>query len=450
MWYIYLIFFYLYGVASIVSPDMTDISGEWEPVDFNQVNNCTAGPNCGNSNTTLRTTFQLLADATWVEKVLLGSGNCTEPNVDFVEDLILVVDSFGALSVDMEAMANDSFPDSFGPQIVPQPQTVQPEPQPFVQPEPQPFVQPEPQPFVQPSINPAPEVNPAPSSLSPAELNPSPFIVNPVPQVNQVPAPATNPVPSTDLSPAELNPSPYIIIPLAPEVNPPQPSIQPVAIPSAANFSIWLHVLSKPSKFSVTIINENATIPYTAIQDGPCMAALQYWQNETLGCPCNGNWIGDGSYDVITTNTAGGREINPSTCPPNTCPEAFFINDTVKYGNVRLNVTYFQNGTIMNKTLEITKMSIIKEIGYAFGAEDIVYLFRTTKNWDGTPVNPIVPSPQSLNPSPEGEQNPAPYITTPGMNPNPVGEGSSGSTLPLATTITMIFVFLLKMYENTQ
>jgi len=419
-------------VASIVSPDMTDISGEWVPVDFNQVNNCTAGPNCGDSNTTLRTTFQLLADATWVEKVLLGSANCTEPN--FADSLILVVDSFGALVVDLEGMDNDSFPDNFAPQIVPQPQTVQPEPQPFVQPEPQPFVQ--------PSINPAP----GQSDLSPAELNPSPYIVNPVPEVN--PAPATSD--DGGLSPAELNPSPYIIIPLVPEVLPPQPSPQP-AVPSAGNFSIWLHVISTPSKFSITIIDDNATIPYTGVQDGPCMSALQYWQNDTLGCPCDGNWVGDGTYDVITTNTLGGREINPSTCPPSTCPEAFFINDTVKYGNVRLNVTVFQNGTIMNKTLEITKMSIMKEIGYAYGAEDVVYLFRAGANWDGTPVNGNAPDTQTLSPSPEGEQNPAPYITNPGMDPNPVGVGSSsGSTLPFATTIAMIFVSLLKMYENTQ
>jgi hypothetical protein len=403
---------------------MTDISGEWVPVDFNQVNNCTAGPNCGNSNIALRTTFQLFADASWVEKVLVGSGNCTSPASDFAANIILVVDSFGALSVDLEGMDNDSFPDNFAPQIVPQPQTIQPEPQPSIA----------------PSINPAPEVNPSPSDLSPAELNPSPYIINPVPEVN--PSPSINPA-QNDLSPAELNPSPYIIIPLVPEVLPPQPQQVPVpaAVVSSGNFSIWLHVISTPKKFSIAIVDNDANIPYTGVENGPCMPALEYWQNDTVGCPCNGNWVGDGTYDVISSNTEGGREIVLSDCPLASCPERFFLNDTVKYGNVRLNVTVYENGTIMNKTLEITKMSSIKEIGYAFGAADVLYLFTTDKNGPGV---------VDLTPSPEGEQNPAPYITTPGMNPNPVGQGSGSSTLPLATTITMIFVFLLKMYENTQ
>jgi len=246
------------------------------------------------------------------------------------------------------------------------------------------------------------------------------------------------------MSPAELNPSPYIIIPLVPETL--QPEISPLPspqVPMPGNFSIWLHVISTPLKFQITILDDDENIPYTGIQNGPCMPALQYWQNDTIGCPCNGNWV-DGIFDASSSSSTGGREIIPSQCPSSSCPEAFFINDTVKYGNVRLNVTFFENGTLINKTLEITKMSTIKEIGYAFGAADVVYLFRAGKNNDGT----VVDIPDA--PTPEAEQNPAPYITTPGVEPNAIEQGSSGSTLPLATTITTIFVFLLMMYENTQ
>jgi hypothetical protein len=92
MWYIS-IFFYLYGVASIVSPNMTDISGQWVPATNFQAN-CTTGQKCGNSTTTMRTTFQLLANATWVEEVLVGTGNCTN-DASIVDSLILVVESFG-------------------------------------------------------------------------------------------------------------------------------------------------------------------------------------------------------------------------------------------------------------------------------------------------------------------------------------------------------------------
>jgi len=159
-------------------------------------------------------------------------------------------------------------------------------------------------------------------------------------------------------------------------------------------------------------------------------------KNETVGCPCNGNWVGS-NY-----NENSGREIIPDQCPSSSCPEAFFINDTLKYGNVRMNVTVFQNGTIKNKTLEITKMSPIKEIGYAFGAADVLYVFRSGKDEYATPVPET--NPEALNPSPEelAEQNPPPYVDT--------TENNSGSPLQFATTIATIFVFLLIMYENTQ
>lgn len=425
------IFFYLYGVASILPPNMTDISGYWAPVNDVQAN-C-IGPFCDNS-TTIRTTFQPLGDNTWVEKVLVGTGNCMDPN--FVNSLTLVVESYGTLVVDLNAIENDSLPINFAPQ----PGIIM-IPAPLIQTVPVPV----PEPFVAPSINPAPAVNQIPPA---PVVNPVPGVVNPVP----VPAPDTG-----DLTPAQLNPSPYIVVhapgnvPLIPipeavfpkEPSPsPQPSMIPVpAVLSSGNFSVWLPVISTPFKYDIYILNEDQPVPYTGTVNGPCMSALGYWQNETVGCPCNGYWYGNGTYNVTSSTFLGGREIVPTQCPSASCPEAFFINDTVKYGNVRLNVTVFQNGTIMNKTLEITKMSVNKAIGYSYGAADVVYVFTGAKNVNGTIIvlNPVVPS--NPNPNP----NPAPYVVSPGVEPsNP--NTNSGSPLPLATTITMIFVFLLMMH----
>jgi hypothetical protein len=423
MWYISILFFYLYGVASIVSPSMTDISGPWISM-FTVQENCT-DQQCGNNTSAMRTTFQL-GDGSWVEKVLVGTGSCTDLN--WMANLVMVVESYGTYVVDLDAMDNDSFPVNF-----------EPEPQIQIQPE---FV-----PVPEPELTFVPSINPAPESNQPA------VIINPSPAVN--PGPAIN-APDTDLasvapaqnndgkSPAELNPSPYIIIPLEPEVSlipivqMPQPSQQPSTVPvNPGNFSIWLHVISTPLKYQITLLDEDEDeFVFTGTETG-CMPPIQYWQDETFGCPCNGNWFGNGTWNDASETFVGGRKIVPKDCPASTCPEAYFINDTVKYGNVRMNVTVFENGTIINKTLEITKMSPFKEIGYAFGAGDVVYLLRFGDMSQQYPVNTL--------PAPEGENNPAPYvIKTPEQLVEP--ENSSGSLLPLATTITMIFVFLLMLH----
>jgi len=184
--------------------------------------------------------------------------------------------------------------------------------------------------------------------------------------------------------------------------------------------------------FKVTILSDE-NIPYTNTENGPCMPALQYWQDSTLGCPCNGKWVVD--------STESGREIDPDECPNSSCPETFFINNTRLYGNVRLNVTVYENGTIMNKTLEITRMSAIKEVGYAFGAGDVVYIYELAK--ESSNVNQTNPE----------AQTPSPQVLSPEKDPDPTNtdnNNSGTSPLPLATTVTMIFVFLLMMYENTQ
>jgi len=149
--------------------------------------------------------------------------------------------------------------------------------------------------------------------------------------------------------------------------------------------------------------------------------------------------FGEGIFNESTGTFVGGRVIARNECAAGSCP-SFYINDTTKYGNVRMNVTVFENGTIINKTLEITKMSTIKEIGYAFGAADVIYLYRfPTSNDNQTPPN-------DTSPQPEGKSNPAPYVIQNSVQP----QTNSGSALSLAATITLIFVFLLMMHENTQ
>jgi len=329
-----------------------------------------------------------------------------------------VVESFGALIVDLEDQDNDSLPIIFAPEPgnlpSPLPQTVsstEPSPQPVLAPQTVPVPQPETNPV--PAVNPAPVINPISPDISPAELNPSPFIIQPVPS-------------SDDVFPQEPSP--------APETSPlPVPSS--VVFNPTGNYTVWIHVTSAPMKFQVTILDDDENIPYTENENGPCMPAIKYWQDSTVGCPCDGNWFGGGSYNKSIS--MGGREIVPDQCP-NSCPEAFFINDTLLYGNVRLNVTVYDNGTIMNKTLEITRMSAIKEIGYAFGAADIVYVFELPHENSVDETNPT-PSPQLISPEVK-EPNPATQEE----------ENSGSSPIPLATTVTMIFVFLLMMYENTQ
>jgi len=403
-------------VASILSPMMTDISGNWVPVVYNPAN-CTE-QQCGDGTSTIRTTFQLRANVA-VEKVLMGTGNCTD--LDWMDALIMVVESFGKLEVDLEAMDNDSFPINFSPE----PQMEEPEPEPEPEPEH------EPEPIFVPSINPAPEVNPGPAIITSPD-------VNPVPEVNPAPSTAQD----DGLSPAELNPAPYIVNPLIPIPT----GVFPEPEESSGNFSIWLHVILTPAKFHITILDEDEDEEIFIGTENGCMPPLQYWRDQTFGCPCNGNWFGNGTYNESSETFEGGREIVPKDCPSSLCPETFFLNDTVKYGNARMNVTVFENGTLINKTLEITKMSPIKEIGYAFGAADVVYLL-IFKNMNENQQQQT-PVPNTI-PEPEREANPAPYIIeNPDMEPDT--QGNSGSPLPLATTITMIFVFLLMMHENTQ
>jgi len=401
-------------VASL-NPNTVDITGPWVPL---TEANCAEGQGCGNSTLMIRTTFQLstLPNVGYVENLFVGSGNCSEPG--FLKSVIMVVESLGTFVIDYDAVENDSFPINFSPQS----QTV-PSPESQTIPSPEPEI---PQPFILLSPEPEPQTQPQPFVLSPEpepQTQPQPFVLSPESSTIPVPSPSPSIFEEPEPSPSTFEE--------------PEPESEPS--PSTTNFSVWLPVILTPTKFQITIVSEG-DIFYTGAKDGPCMPIIDYWANDTLGCPCNGTWEAIGSIDSdddgIITN---GRVIQPGLCPNSSCPESFFINETVKYGKVRVNQTVYENGTV-DKTIEITSLSSIKEIGYAFGEKDIMFAFLLP-NKNATPSEGS-PSPYPGSPSP-------PEVELPG--PIPVSDtDSSGAPIPLATTITMLFVFLLMMYENTQ
>jgi hypothetical protein len=228
------------------------------------------------------------------------------------------------------------------------------------------FTQPEPSVVVNPQPTTSSQVNPVPETiviLVPAVTLPSPDTMpttQPSPNTMPNPQPSPNPQSNSNTMPCPLlssNPLPYSNLDMVNETT---------------NSSYWFPIVFTPTNFRVTLLSSNTEIFYSYSND-TCMPIIDYWEDDVLGCPCNSTWNTTGYYDPFTNSFMGGRNITPSECPPNTCQETFFLNDTQKYANLRLNVTIL-NGTVF-KTLEITKMSICKEIGYAYGAEDILYSF---------------------------------------------------------------------------
>jgi hypothetical protein len=276
---------------------------------------------------------------------------------------------------------------------------------------------------------PQPDQTPAPGTMPVPE--PGTMQPEPVPATTQVPVPAPSikePSPSTSQpSPSAQDPEPapgmkrsieqddplvmlnvtmnstspdadnstlnVTLLPSPAMDNTTQP--MPSTMNATTNFtSRWVHVYFTPKTFNVTILSNVSDIYY--IKDGPCMPIADYWKNVTLGCPCNGTWNNTGYYNSSTKSFEGGRQITPSECPDNTCHEALFLNDTISYANLRLNITTFvENGTIVNKTVEITKMSPFKDVGYAYGHEDIIAVFLLSNENDTFPVVPIVTKPES-------------------------------------------------------
>jgi hypothetical protein len=153
----------------------------------------------------------------------------------------------------------------------------------------------------------------------------------------------------------------------------PIPYADPDMVNSTTNSSYWFPIVLTPTIFNVTILSNDTDIFYSYSND-TCMPILDYWENDTLGCPCNDGWNVTGYYDTASNSFKGGREIIPSLCTQNSCPESFFLNDTQKYANLRLNVTVYDNGTVL-RTIEITNMSTCPEIGYTYDADDIAYSF---------------------------------------------------------------------------
>jgi len=500
--------FYLYGATSASLVNITDLYGTWVPL---TPLNWSFAQNCGNSTLMISTTFQLGSNASYVEKFLVGSGNCTDED-DFIKSVVLAIDTLGDLNIDYHYKKENETvpvpvhvpspkpvkipspnpspnpssvkvpqPDQIpSPRNMPEPGTKQPEEVPLPVPEPatkqvpkaapvpEPVIvnvpapktkEPSPSPQLMPTAqDPAPgmkrstEQAPSPDPLNSTENGTSPSLLpvpepatnqvpkaSPVPEpvIVNVPAPITKePSPSPESLPTVQNPEPITKEPspspslALKNVTEPVPSPSHPTLNATTNFtSRWVHVFFTPKTFNVTILSNQTDIYY--IKDGPCMPIIDYWKNVTLGCPCNGTWNNTGYYNSSTKSFEGGRQITPSQCPDNTCQEAFFLNDTITYANLRLNITTFVvNGTVANKTVEITKISLDKDVGYAYGAKDIIAVFVLSTNENNASF-PIVP-----------------VITKSEMNETLRDSGSM--SLSLTTIVTMMFSFLLIMYENTQ
>jgi hypothetical protein len=408
--------------------------------------NCTDAQSCGNSTRKISTTFQLEANASYVEKFLLGSGDCAEKE-DFLKSVIMAVETIGLLNIDYHY--NENQPSSASPMptsvlppnpkiglvpepVVPAPAVLRvPEPETVLEPEPESVPEPEPESGLEPEPEPEPDTVPVPETVP----EPEPETV-PVPEPETILAPEPQ-MPSSEPSPVSvpslrraLRRSMAQDIPILPPSTNNSTSNVTTSNATTTNFtSQWIHVFFTPTNFNVTILSNQTDIFYSAMKEVPCMPMIDYWKNDSLGCPCNGTWNNTGFYNESTKSFEGGRQIMPSLCPKNTCPEAFFLNDTVKYANLRINITDYKNGTV-DKTIEITRMSPFKEIGYAFGAEDIIYMYKL-ENENTTFSSPV---PEALEEHTDYDDD--------------MSDGSM--SLPLASMVTIMSVVLLMMYEYAQ
>jgi len=399
----------------------------------------------------ISTTFQLGTNGSYVEKFLVGSGDSDEEE-DFLKSVVLAIETLGDINIDydyeMENETSEPAPSSSSNPSSPNPSSVQLPPnnviipapstrQPVVQnPAPEPMMNQEPEPVPVSVVNQVPEpvMNQVPEPI---------VVIVPVAPTTQEPAPTTqNPAPSAQ------NPGPSFInvnsgtkragitvvvppntVSVAPE-QAPSPSINNSTLNATTNFTTqWVHVFFTPKTFNVTILSNITDIYY--IRNGPCMSLIDYWDDVTMGCPCGGTWDNIGYYNSSSQSFEGGRQITPSLCPNNTCQESLFLNDTTVYANLRLNTTTWSNGTIANKTVEITKVSPFKDIGYAYDEQDIIAVFLWSNGTDNASL-PSIPV----------------EVTKPDMNETTSYSGSV--SLPLTSVVTMMFAFLLIMYENTQ
>jgi hypothetical protein len=168
-----------------------------------------------------------------------------------------------------------------------------------------------------------------------------------------------------------------------------------MAIDTIGNYSLgnfsnatgWTEITYVPDRFYLTILKDNKQVYYTTVDPGECLYPLTLWNDELLGCPCNGTWEANGSYNTTSGRFDGGRVIRKSECENGTCPDSFFLDDSVLYGNIRLinhtneflaeNISVSINGTDADGVFELklTATSRDSATGFAFGDDDIKYEF---------------------------------------------------------------------------
>jgi hypothetical protein len=129
----------------------------------------------------------------------------------------------------------------------------------------------------------------------------------------------------------------------------------------------WQKVTYTPKFFEGTVAKTNKDIFFTpgldvgGTQVGPCINLLDHFNNNNTGCPCNGTWRQEPF--VNASYSPGTRKIVKSMCMENgntTCPENFFFNMGLRYGNFRVT----NNSGNATRTLEITRPSFDNTTGW--------------------------------------------------------------------------------------
>jgi hypothetical protein len=125
-----------------------------------------------------------------------------------------------------------------------------------------------------------------------------------------------------------------------------------------------------PSEYRITLLKNNKAMYYTSSSPGPCLLPVTYWNDASLGCPCNGTWA------LGVTRTLPG---NLTKC--GICPGRFFFSDFELYGNIRIRTV---SGVV---TVEITKTAP-NTTGWTYGVPEILYTFNRVAPCSGFAIFP--------------------------------------------------------------
>jgi len=139
-----------------------------------------------------------------------------------------------------------------------------------------------------------------------------------------------------------------------------------------ANATNFTEIKYTPTWFSVIINKNNKVLFYTAGNPGPCVEPWVYWNSTVYGCPCNETILEGDSYPRTVVFPG-----NLSEC--NFCEDRFFLDDSVRYGTIKLETN--SNNNI--KTIQLTNTSLDSDIGYAYGPAEVAFTLEASGECEG-------------------------------------------------------------------